>query len=149
MFYLFYSWGNPYFFFIMCYILINIPLTKPHPQHLLSETPTCNNGWLLHLRTFSSHLAMTSLNSPVLMASKLLAWHSLFCHLITLPIGISWRRKWQPTPVFLSEKSHGQRNLVGYSPWGYKRVGHDWLTKQQKQHRYIQFRHHIFHKISF
>ena len=25
-----------------------------------------------------------------------------------------WRRKWQPTPVFLSGKSHGQRNLVGY-----------------------------------
>ena len=30
---------------------------------------------------------------------------------------ISWRRKWQPTPVFLSGKSHGRRNLVGYSPW--------------------------------
>ena len=26
------------------------------------------------------------------------------------------RRKWQPTPVFLPEKSHGQRSLVGYSP---------------------------------
>ena len=25
--------------------------------------------------------------------------------------------KWQPTPVFLPEKSHGQRSLVGYSPW--------------------------------
>ena len=29
-----------------------------------------------------------------------------------------WRRKWQPTPVFLPGKSHGQRNLAGYSPWG-------------------------------
>ena len=28
--------------------------------------------------------------------------------------------KWQPTPVFLPEKSHGQRSLVGYSPWGCK-----------------------------
>jgi len=27
-----------------------------------------------------------------------------------------WRRKWQPTPVFLPGKFHGQRNLVGYSP---------------------------------
>ena len=26
-----------------------------------------------------------------------------------------WRRKWQPTPVFLSGKPHGQRSLVGYS----------------------------------
>ena len=29
-----------------------------------------------------------------------------------------WRRKWQPTPVFLPGESHGQGSLVGYSPWG-------------------------------
>ena len=33
---------------------------------------------------------------------------------------IPWRRKWQPTPVFLLGKSHGQRSLAGYSPWGRK-----------------------------
>ena len=31
-----------------------------------------------------------------------------------------WRRKWQPTPVFLPGKSHGQKSLVGYSPCGRK-----------------------------
>ena len=31
-----------------------------------------------------------------------------------------WRKKWQLTPVFLPGKSHGQRSLVGYSPWGHK-----------------------------
>ena len=31
-----------------------------------------------------------------------------------------WRKKWQPTPVFLPGKSHGQRNLAGCSPWGCK-----------------------------
>ena len=31
---------------------------------------------------------------------------------------IPWRRKWQPTPVFLPGKSHGQRSLAGCSPWG-------------------------------
>ena len=31
---------------------------------------------------------------------------------------IPWRRKWQPTTVFLPGKSHGQWILVGYSPWG-------------------------------
>ena len=36
-----------------------------------------------------------------------------------------WRRKWQPTPVFLPGKSNGQRSPVGYSPWGRKRVRHD------------------------
>ena len=33
---------------------------------------------------------------------------------------IPWRRKWQSTPVLLPGKSHGQRSLVGYSPWGHK-----------------------------
>ena len=33
---------------------------------------------------------------------------------------IPWRRKWQPTPVFLSGKFSGQRNLAGHSPWGHK-----------------------------
>ena len=32
---------------------------------------------------------------------------------------IPWRRKWQPTPVFWPGKFHGQRSLVGYSPWGH------------------------------
>ena len=31
-----------------------------------------------------------------------------------------WRRKWQPTPVFLAGESHGQRSLVGYRPQGRK-----------------------------
>ena len=33
---------------------------------------------------------------------------------------IRWRRKWQSTPILLPGKSHGQRSLVGYSPWGHK-----------------------------
>ena len=33
---------------------------------------------------------------------------------------IPWRRKWQPTPIFLPEESHGRRSLVGYSLWGHK-----------------------------
>ena len=31
---------------------------------------------------------------------------------------IPWRRQWQPTPEFLPGESHGQRSLVGCSPWG-------------------------------
>ena len=40
---------------------------------------------------------------------------------------VPWRRKWQPTPVFLSGESRGQRSLVGYSPWS-RRVRHDGVT---------------------
>ena len=39
-----------------------------------------------------------------------------------------WRRQWHPTPVLLPGKSHGWRSLVGCSPWGSRRVGHDWAT---------------------
>ena len=40
---------------------------------------------------------------------------------------ICWRRKWEPTPVLLPSKFHGQGSLVGYSPWGHK---HDWAPMQ-------------------
>ena len=35
---------------------------------------------------------------------------------------IPWRRAWQPTLVFLSGESQGQRSLEGYSPWGHKEL---------------------------
>ena len=41
---------------------------------------------------------------------------------------IPWKRKRQPTPVFLPGKYHGQRSLAGYSPWGHKRIGHNLVT---------------------
>ena len=43
---------------------------------------------------------------------------------------IPWSRKWQPTPEILPEKSHGQRSLVGYSPWGHKELDTtDWAQR--------------------
>ena len=41
---------------------------------------------------------------------------------------IPWNKKWQPTPVLLPGEFHGQRSLVGYSPWGY-RIRHNWATE--------------------
>ena len=43
---------------------------------------------------------------------------------------IPWSRKWQPAPVLLPGKFHGQRSLAGYSPQNY-RVGHSWAQKLQ------------------
>ena len=44
--------------------------------------------------------------------------------LVSIPrVGkIPWRRKWRPTQVFLPGKFHGQRRLVGYSPWSCKEL---------------------------
>ena len=47
---------------------------------------------------------------------------------------IPWRRKWQPTPLFLPGKVHGQRTLVGYSPWGCKE-----LDMTEQLHFHFQF----------
>ena len=49
---------------------------------------------------------------------------------------IPWRRKWQPTPVFLLDKCHGQRSLVGYHPQDLKRVKDSLATKQQQHLMY-------------
>ena len=40
---------------------------------------------------------------------------------------IPWRREWQPTPVFFPGEFHGEKILVGYSPWG----GKEWNTREQ------------------
>ena len=42
---------------------------------------------------------------------------------------IPLRRKWQPTPVFLPGKSHGQRSLAGYS----QGVGKNWIQQSESQ----------------
>ena len=47
---------------------------------------------------------------------------------------IPWRRKWQPSPVFLPEESHGQRSLEGYSPWGCKELDTTEVTEHTHTH---------------
>ena len=48
---------------------------------------------------------------------------------------IPWRREWQPTPVFLPGKSHRQRSLAGYSPWGCKESD---LTEWLRRHAFLE-----------
>ena len=47
---------------------------------------------------------------------------------------IPWRRKWQPAPVFLPGKYHGQSSLAGYSLWSRKEFN---MTKQLSMQAYI------------
>ena len=47
-------------------------------------------------------------------------------------IFLSRRRRWQPTPIFLPGKSHGQRSLVGYSPWSYRGL---YMTEWWSRHK--------------
>ena len=47
---------------------------------------------------------------------------AIFWTLIRLSSLAHWRRRWHPTPVLLPGKSHGQRSLMGCSPWGRKEL---------------------------
>ena len=56
--------------------------------------------------------------------------------LICVILANIWRRQWHPTPVLLPGKSHGQRRLVGCSPWGCTELD---TTKATQQHIYLHF----------
>ena len=49
-----------------------------------------------------------------------------------------WRRKWQPTPVFLPGESQGQRSLVGCHLWGYTESDTTEVTYQQQQQQWLE-----------
>ena len=64
---------------------------------------------------------------------------------LSLSTFMHWRRKWQPTPVFLPRESHGQRSLVGCSPWGRKELD---MTEQLHFHfRYMKTLGWMKHKL--
>ena len=50
----------------------------------------------------------------------MITWCFILHHVYLPCILLKWRRKWQPTPVFLPGESHGQWSLAGYSPWAHK-----------------------------
>ena len=61
---------------------------------------------------------------------------------------IHCRRKRQPTPVFLPGKSHGQRSMVGYSPWDC-RVEHDVATEHTHTHTLVRLYTSIYSNFFF
>ena len=67
--------------------------------------------------------SFTGRASSLLCIYKIHGGHETAIHLNSGNIFI-WKRKWQPTPVFLPGESHGQRILAGYRPWD-RRVGHN------------------------
>ena len=53
---------------------------------------------------------------------------------------IPWRRAWQPISVFLPGESHGQRSLVGYSPWDHKALDMtEQLNNQDNEFGYSRY----------
>ena len=57
-----------------------------------------------------------------------------------------WRRKWQPTPVFLPGESQGRGSLVGCCLWGRDRVGHDWSDLAAAEYTHYFDCGDVFHR---
>ena len=55
---------------------------------------------------------------------------------------ISWRRTWQPTPIFLPGESHEQRILAGYGPWGCRESHKDTHNIQEYTHTHTYTNEH-------
>ena len=90
----------------------------------LNNTP---NGGSHSLPTLLPHIPVGASRAHI--PNKLLACQCRRLRFNPWIEKIPWRRTWQPTSVFLSGQSHGQRSLVGYSPWECKRVRHNLKTK--------------------
>ena len=89
-------------------------------------------SWLAGNTVHISHRGWGARNAPSCThrgrTTRDLPWDPFFPLGKFLPISfLCWRRKWQPIPVFLPGKSHGRRDLVGYSPWGRK----EWVTTER------------------
>ena len=58
---------------------------------------------------------------------------------------LTWRRNWQPTPVFSPGESHGQRSLMVYTPWGHKELD----TAEQLTHTHILTNNRLWDKSGY
>ena len=91
--------------------------------------PYCFPQWLhwFPLRQQCKRICLFSTPSPASVIHQLSNdGLSDQCEVVP-PSSVDLQRKWQPTPVFLPWKFHGQRSLVVYSPWGHK----EWDTTNQ------------------
>ena len=86
---------------------------------------TCIGRWMLY------HWAIRKPSISVLewLKSKILTtphlarmWNNKNLHSLLGEMQKWFKQKWQPTPIFLPGRFHGQRSLAGYSPWGRKEL---------------------------
>ena len=89
-----------------------------------------NNLWIVYVIVL---LFIQTLGLPRWLSDKESTCQCRRCRFDSWIGKIPWRRKYEPTPVFLPGKSHGQRSLVGYSPWGQKESD----TTEQLKHNIV------------
>ena len=94
-------------------------------KHPLGAFPSYQKGsnivsvrWQIRETMKTMPLSLTSERTPKMEHSDEIT--GIFSSIFAIWRSVLWRRARQPTPVFLPGEPHGQRSLVGYSPWGHK-----------------------------
>ena len=85
----------------------------------VSPFSICCKAGLVVLNSLNLCLSIKVLISPSILNEVFARYSNHGCRFFSFSTLNIWRRKWQPTPVFLPGESHGQRSLVSYSPWGH------------------------------
>ena len=102
-----------------CWPLALSPSESPYGEEILGLLCQRNLGSGLDTVTYDMLLA-SLLGLPRYRSGKESAYQLRRCGFDPWVRKIPWRRKWQPTPVFLPGKSHGKGCLVGCSSGGCK-----------------------------
>ena len=101
---------------------------------ILSVTLQCSYKYYLNFLDEKT-VAQRASNLPIIRVIQLtvcgagtgvLVYPNFSQLILTWVLSLDWEdpleKEWEPTPVFLPGKSHGQRSLAGYSPWGCKEL---------------------------
>ena len=103
-------WKNPWIYYLDTYKSI----ANPWYTHIHIHTHTHIANWYLKIQ--HSQFTLGFKNSREYNVDSVS--HSVVSDSLWPGRLKPWRRQWHPTPVLLPGKSHGQRSLVGCSPWG-------------------------------
>ena len=106
-----------------------IPWTEEPGRLQSSESQRVGHDWATFILT---HIPRSAIVSGGLLVKNPPAMQEM--QIQSLGQEVPWRRTWQLTPVFLPGKSHGQRSLVGYSPWGLKELDMTEVTSYSTEH---------------
>ena len=105
---------------MLCSFLLLLLLLLSHFSHVwLCATPKKAEAMAPHSSPLAWKISWTE-EPGGLQSMRSLRVRHVWATSISLFTFMHWRRKWRPTPEFLPGKSHGQRSLEGYSPWGLK-----------------------------
>ena len=107
-------------------------------EHRLHTLQLCRHISSLSEKARASHSSILAWKIPRTEEPGRLQSMGSWATSLSLLTFMHWRRKWQPTPVFLPGESQGRRSLVGCCLWGHTKLDTTEATWQQQQQQHLQ-----------